>query len=215
MVTRSEQPHRIITSVVRRDASGVAHTTSALVELDVLGGATQIVRLAGNHRVETTFGLDGAGRIEKLLGPNGERVAVWRNLAGWVTHVTRAGAAGAADTLKEYDRRGLTTRILDAGGQDARFEYNAFGELTLSRLNGMPPVTSTRAYDRLGRIIRSTDGPFSLIHRYDARHDPVEDETAAGDLVQRRSFDDLCRLTSVERRATSRLLVRNADCCTR
>jgi RHS repeat-associated protein len=198
VVTRREQPHRTITTVIRRDGAGSPRAVSAIVDLDELGSRTSDTRVGGSQRAITSFRLDGLGRVRGIDGPNGERDDVSRNLMGWINRATTYVGGTGHDTLTTFDRRGLVTSILDPAGQQARFAFDRFGSLTSAALNAVPAVNVLYEYDRLGRVSRTRDGAFDVLHEFDARNDAVLDRTSSGVDLTRRAFDDLGRLVRID-----------------
>jgi RHS repeat-associated protein len=201
VVTRIENPHRVITSVIRRDATGAPRTTSTIVGYDSLGSMTQVISAGGPHRITTSHALDGLGRFVGVQGPGQEQVRLRRNMAGWVIRqeqLTAPGTLAYEPTDIRYDNLGHIRSISDAAGQVANYEYNLFGERVSTFVNGAPAIATRRTYDRLGRPEQTVDGLETILHRYDARHDPVLDVTQQGVDLTRRTFDPLGRLTRIE-----------------
>ena len=201
VVTRREQPHRTITTTIRYDDQGAPRTSATLAEQDPLGATAAETLIGAGVRIRTAVGLDGLGRVATVTDPTGEQSRLTRNMLGWVTTEERLAdlSQGTAEQTRfVHDGRGDITRITDAASQQVDITYNQFAEVTGTRINGTPAVTTSCSYDVLGRVVDITDGPTQLSCRYDARHDPVLDITAAGVDLIRRSFDDLGRLTRIE-----------------
>ncbi|MBA2675084.1 LysM peptidoglycan-binding domain-containing protein, partial [Ramlibacter sp.] len=204
------------TAVVRYGARiGLTGLTGAnaggLVNVALTSAINLVKNVAQDSTSSATYGL--AGRTASSTDALGFATNYVYNAFGEETSRTRALGAGLAyNELRSYDRRGLVTRLAQAGSSTllaTQNQYDAFGRL----LSQTDRLGNTRGFtwDRLGRQVTTRDAlSAATITAYDA-FDRVVTQTDPLGGVTRYAYDAAQRsvtVTSPEGIATTTMMTR-------
>lgn len=132
------------------------HSEDKIVSVPIPGAVTSIANQFGE---QTIFHYNAEGNEICRSLANGLTVEQTYDKAGRKTAVRQINTAGQEITafFAEYDGVGNLTKVREHDGTEARYEYDASGQLIKEKRVGVAPADVAYTYDPLGNRLTMTD----------------------------------------------------------
>lgn len=129
---------------------------------DTAGNRTSMTNALGQVTQYTDY--DGAGRLLRMVDPNGLATSFTYHPRGWLTSQTVGEGVGASTTLYDYDPVGNLTRITLPTGGTLDFTYDAANRLEVITDSAGNKLRYT--LDTMGnRVAEQTEDPVGTVTR--------------------------------------------------
>jgi len=123
------------------------------VESNVYNTAGERTKHTSFNAIDTLFGYDGQGRMDKVTFPNNRIRQFSYDVTGKVTGIDDGGQSYAF----EYDERDRLTKAIDSYGRAIQYQYDAAGNRTLLKTAKQEISYAYDELNRLAEVVTSTN----------------------------------------------------------